>query len=109
MIFDMTYDESTGEPQVILELSVPDLVTLSSAMFRYVQESAAWVAEQDKDEHFAAKLMVLTEKAELHGAIASASDKAWKEYEHWDDCEAIGICDDCVQTMIDEQREKENE
>lgn len=109
MIFDITYDEFTGEPQVIMELSVPELVTLSSAMFKHVQDSAEWVAEQDKDEHFATKLMVLTEKAGLHGSIASASDKAWQEYEHWDEYESSGICDDCINAMIDEQKEKEDE
>ena len=109
MIFHMMYDEIDGEPKVLVELNAHEMVTLNAAMFQAVRQNAEWVAEQEKDEHFILKLGVLTEKAALSGALDAAADKVWEEYEHWEQFERDGICDDCIHAMIDEETEKENE
>ena len=105
-----TYEsaENDGQPMVSLDLTAPEMLTISTALAMSVYDHIEWLADKDNTENFMVdKLRVFTEKAELTGAIKAIFDSMWEEHLMWEDHSMV--CDACIEEMIEKETNKEND
>lgn len=88
-----THINDIGEPRLIVDVDTMEAHMLSVALFDSVSKHADWIVEISGERDFLKqRLMVLAEKAELHGAMSAASELMWELHQQWEALE----CEDCA-------------
>lgn len=104
-----TYEEhETGQPMLSLDLTAPELLTISNALAISIEDHIEWLSDKDNTDKFMVdKLRVFTQKAELTGAIKAIFDSMWEEHCFWED--NTMVCDACIEEMIEKETNKESD
>ena len=98
-------DHETGQPMVSIDFTAPEMLTISNALAISVEDHIEWLSDKENTENFIVeKLLVLTEKSELAGAMKVLFDNVWEEHTAWEDNEMV--CDACIEEMVEEETKK---